>query len=47
MKSNKKQVIRLSESDLHRIVRNSVNKTLKEDYEPDPYDPVGGCKKKI
>ena len=28
---NKKQVIRLTESDLHRIVKESVNRILKED----------------
>lgn len=31
MKTNK-QVIRLTESDLHRIVKESVSKILKEDY---------------
>jgi len=27
---NKKQIVRLTESDLHRIVKESVNKVLKE-----------------
>lgn len=38
---NKKQVIRLTESDLHRIVKESVNRILKEDEGnrlPYPYD---------
>ena len=29
-----KQIIKLTESDLHRIVKESVNKVLKEDFEP-------------
>lgn len=33
---NKKQ-IRLTEQDLHRIVKESVNKILKEDFEPYNY----------
>lgn len=33
-----KKVIRLTESDLHRIVENSVKKILKESYEEDPND---------
>ena len=34
-----KQIIRLTESDLHRIVKRSVNKILKEGYGvPDPSD---------
>lgn len=38
---NKKQVIRLTESDLHRIIKESVNRILKEDEGnrlPYPYD---------
>ena len=31
----KKQVIRLTESDLHNIIKNSVNKILKEGWEDD------------
>lgn len=30
MNNNKKQIIRLTESDLHRIIKESVNKVLKE-----------------
>ena len=30
---NKKQIVRLTESDLHRIVKESVNRILKETYE--------------
>ena len=29
----KKQVIRLTESDLHQIIKESVNKILKEDFQ--------------
>jgi hypothetical protein len=29
----KKQIIRLTEGDLHRIIKESVNKILKEDYQ--------------
>lgn len=35
MKNNKKQVVRLTESDLHRIVSNSVKKMLKEGFSDD------------
>lgn len=30
-----KQIIRLTENDFHKIIRNSVNKVLKEYIEPD------------
>lgn len=30
MNNNKKQIVRLTESDLHRIIKESVNKVLKE-----------------
>jgi hypothetical protein len=35
-----KKIIRLTESDLHRIVKKSVNKIIKEwgEYVPDPSD---------
>ena len=36
-KMNKKQVIKLSESDLHRIVKKSVNKILKESFDVSRY----------
>ena len=32
-----KKLIRLTEQDLHRIVKESVNKILKEGYFDDPY----------
>ena len=33
-----KKLIRLTEGDLHRIIKESVNKVLKEDYFNDGYD---------
>ena len=33
---NNKQVIRLTESDLHRIIKESVNRILREGYNPSP-----------
>ena len=33
----KKKLIRLTESDLHRIVKESVNRVLKEDFNHDQY----------
>lgn len=37
---NKKQVIRLTESDLHRIVKESVNKVLMEDTKAQRTDDI-------
>ena len=37
---NKKQIVRLTESDIHRIVKESVNKILREGWELD-YDDNG------
>jgi len=39
---NKKQVVRLTESDLRRIVANSVQKILTESYEGDTENYEGG-----
>lgn len=33
----KKQVIKLTESDLHRIIKESVNRVIKEDYSVEQY----------
>ena len=37
-----KQIIRLTESDLHRIVKESVNKILSEGLKGFTYDPSTG-----
>ena len=38
---NMKKIVRLTESDLHRIVKESVNKTLNELHGPKIYDDDG------
>ena len=38
MNNNKKQIVRLTESDLHRIIKESVNNILKETYFNDEYE---------
>ena len=37
-----KQVIRLTENDLHKIIKESVNKILKETFTFNDVDPDGG-----
>lgn len=47
----KKQIIKLTENDLHRIIKESVNKILKEqDFQPHGYRPTsnsGGLEMQI
>ena len=38
----KKQIVRLTEGDLHRIIKESVNKILKETFTFNDVDPDGG-----
>lgn len=36
----KKQIVRLTESDLHNIIKESVNKILKENFETEAFSDV-------
>lgn len=42
MNNNKKQIVRLTESDLHRIIKESVNNILNEAFSDAQYANLAG-----